>query len=168
MNLGLSEELKAYFPDVKAEAKLLVNKEKIQDYNWLAGFINGEGCFVIDIYKSATSKMGCSARLKFQLGQHKRDSLLIDSLVDFLGCGRVVKPLSYNHVEYIVSSFTDISEKIIPFVQKYPIIGSKSIDFEDFYLASLIIKNKKHLTKEGLEKIKNLKSGMNSGRIYEE
>jgi len=95
----------------------------------LAGFINGEGCFFIDIYKSKTSKIGNSIRLKFLIGQHLRDNLLMESLVDYLGCGRVVHPLSYNHVEYVVSSFTDINEKIIPFVQKYPIFGNKLLDF---------------------------------------
>lgn len=168
INLGLPDNLKDAFPDVKPEPRLLVNKEIIKDGNWLAGFINGEGCFFIDIFKSPTTKMGISARLKFQLGQHKRDDLLIESLVDFLGCGRVVRPLSYNHVEYIVSSFSEISEKIIPFVQKYPIIGIKSRDFEAFYKAFLIIKNKEHLTKEGLEHIKIIKSGMNRSRISEE
>lgn len=89
----------------------------------------------------------------------------MESLVHYLGCGRVVHPLSYNHVEYVVSNLTDINEKIIPFVQKYPIFGNKILDFEDFCTASLIIKNKEHLTVEGLKKIQTLKSGMNRGRI---
>ena len=167
INLGLSNNLKEAFPDVKPESRLLVN-EKIKNSDWVAGFINGEGCFFIDIYKSTTTKIGSSAKLKFQLGQHKRDDFLIESLVDFLGCGRVIRPLSYNHVEYVVSSFSDIRDKIIPFIQKHPIIGSKNKDFEDFYRASLIIKNKEHLVEEGLEKLKKLKNGMNRSRIYEE
>lgn len=92
----------------------------------------------------------------------------MESLVDYLGCGRVVHPLSYNHVEYVVSNLTDINEKIIPFVQKYPILGNKILDFEDFCAASFIIKNKEHLTIEGLKKIQILKSGMNRGRISED
>lgn len=150
MNLGLSDELKVSFPDVNPEPRPLINQERIKDFNWLAGFINGEGCFFIDIYKSKTNKIGSSVRLKFLLGQHIRDNLLIGSFVDYLGCGRVVHPLSYNHVEYVVSNLTDINEKIIPFVQKYPILGSKSLDFEDFCKASLIIQNKEHLTAEGI------------------
>ena len=69
--------------------------------------------------------------------------------MDYLGCGRVVRPLSYNHVEYVVSKFTDINEKIIPFIQKYPILGNKNLDFQDFCKVSLAIKNKEHLTTEG-------------------
>jgi len=96
--------------------------------------------FFIDIYKSKTNKIGSVVRLKFLLGQHIRDSFLIESLVDYLGCGRVVRPLSYNHVEYVVSKFSDINEKIIPFIQKYPILGNKNLDFQDFCKVSLAIK----------------------------
>jgi hypothetical protein len=133
MNLGLSDELKIAFHDVNPEPRPIINQEGIKDPNWLAGFINGEGCFFIDIYKSKTNKIGNSVRLKFLLGQHIRDTYLIESLVDYLDCGRVVRPLSYNHVEYVVSKFTDINEKIIPFVQKYSILGNKQLDFEDFF-----------------------------------
>jgi hypothetical protein len=129
MNLGLSDELKVAFPDVNPEPRPLINQGRIQDSNRLAGFINGEGCFFIDIYKSKTNKIGSSVRLKFLIGQHLRDNLLMESLVYYLGCGRVVHPSSYNHVEYVVSNFTDINEKIIPFVQKYPIFGGASSKF---------------------------------------
>lgn len=134
----------------------------------MAGFINGEGCFFVDIFKSKTSKIGSAVRLKFSIGQHLRDNLLMESLVDYLGCGRVVYPSSYNHVEYVVSNFRDINEKIISFVQKYRIYGNKVLDFEDFCAASMIIQNKEHLTLEGLEKIITLKSGMNKGRMSED
>jgi hypothetical protein len=33
---------------------------------------------------------------------------------------------------FIVSSFSDISEKIVPFFDKYPLVGSKRQDYLDF------------------------------------
>ena len=45
MNLGLSDELRVAFPDIKPVPRPLINKNKIEDPNWLAGFISGEGCF---------------------------------------------------------------------------------------------------------------------------
>jgi len=90
------------------------------------------------------------------------------SLPDYLGCGQyVLAPSGYNHGEYIVSKLSDINEIIIPFLTKYPIIGNKVLDFEDFCKASTILNNKEHLTLEGLKKIQTLKSGMNRGRISE-
>ena len=168
MNLGLSNELQVAFPDVKPVPRPSTNENKIEDPNWLAGFINGEGSFFIDVYKSKTNKIGSAVRLKFLISQHKRDINIMKSLPDYLGCGQYVLASSdYKHGEYIISKLSDINEKIIPFLTKYPIIGNKSLDFEDFCKASVILKNKEHLTLEGLKKIKTLKSGMNRGRICE-
>ena len=123
--------------------------------------------FFLDIYKSKTN-IKSAVRLKFLISQHKRDINLMKSLPDYLGCGQyVLAPLGYNQGEYIVSKFSDIYEKIIPFIKKYPIIGNKVLDFEDFCKASVILKNKEHLTLEGLKNLKTLKSGMNWGRISE-
>ena len=36
--------------------------------------------------------------------------------------------------------------KIIPFFDKYPIVGVKSKSYEDFKQVALIVKDKKHLT----------------------
>lgn len=56
-------------------------------------------------------------------------------------------------------------EKIIPFFQKYPILGVKSLDFEDWCRVAKLINNKVHLTKEGFKTIRKIKAGMNKGRI---
>ena len=168
MNLGLSDELLVAFPDVKPVLIPSTNENKIKDPNWLAGFITGEGCFFIDIYESKTNKIGSAVRLKFLISQHKRDINIMKSFPDYLGSGQyVLAPSGYNHGEYIVTKLSDINEKIIPFLTKYPILGNKVLDFEDFCKASVILKNKEHFTLEGLQKLKTLKSGMNRGRISE-
>ena len=64
-----------------------------------------------------------------------------------------------------VSNIKDINEKIVPFLNKYPIYGEKYLDFSDFCKALDIIKVKKHLKKEGLEQLRTIKSGMNTGRF---
>jgi hypothetical protein len=67
--------------------------------------------------------------LLFIITQHIRDELLLKSLVDFFGCGQIY---SYkNYTEYRCLSFKDNIEKILPFFEKYVIIGVKSKDFND-------------------------------------
>jgi hypothetical protein len=66
--------------------------------------------------------------------------------------------------EFIVSKFSDIESKIIPFFNKYPLHGDKSKDFDSFKRVAIIIKNKGHLTTEGLEELLKIKGGMNSVR----
>jgi hypothetical protein len=46
----------------------------------------------------------------------------------------------------------------------YSIIGVKALDFKDFCIAADMMKDKKHLIKEGLDVIHKIKTGMNRGR----
>lgn len=46
----------------------------------------------------------------------------------------------------------------------YPLIGVKSRDFQDFCRVVELMKNKVHLTQEGIVQIRDIKVGMNIGR----
>jgi hypothetical protein len=63
-----------------------------------------------------------------------------------------------------VTGFNNILDKVIPIFDENPILGIKAKDFEDFKEASVLIKNKAHLTPEGLDKILLIKSRMNTKR----
>jgi len=65
---------------------------------------------------------------------------------------------------FAVWNFFHIVDNIIPFFKEYPILGAKARDFKDFEETSILIKNKAHLTKEGLDKIDLIKSKMNFNR----
>jgi LAGLIDADG DNA endonuclease family protein len=54
-------------------------------------------------------------------------------------------------------------DKVIPFFDKYKIIGIKFQDYQDFKKVADLIKNKDHLTVKGLNKINKIKEGMNNG-----
>jgi len=69
-------------------------------------------------------------------------------------------------VDFQVTKIADIIEKIIPFFDKYPILGEKAKDFEDFKRVALMIQSGEHLTLNGLEQIRPIKARMNTGRTY--
>ena len=52
---------------------------------------------------------------------------------------------------FIVTKFSDINEKIIPFFRNNKILGVKLLYFEDFCKAAELMENKVNLTAEGLE-----------------
>jgi len=52
---------------------------------------------------------------------------------------------------------------VIEHFNKYPLITKKRVDFELFKLAVLLIQNKEHLTKEGLNKLISIRASMNKG-----
>lgn len=56
-------------------------------------------------------------------------------------------------------------ERFPRFFSKYPVQGVKYQDFEDFVKVVSLLEQKSHLTQTGLDQIREIKSGMNRGRI---
>lgn len=83
----MSDTLLAAFPNTKPVQRPLVVDQVIKDPHWLAGFTSGEGCFLIRILKSPDYKGGAQVILRFQITQHSRDTLLMESLMEYLDCG---------------------------------------------------------------------------------
>ena len=117
---------------------------------------------MVNIQKSATHKLNKSVQLEFNITQHCRDELLMKSLIGFLSCGNLYKDKKV--CRFRVTKFLYLTNKIIPLFKKYPILGEKSKDFEDFCKVVEIIKTNKHLTKEELKQICIIKGGINTGR----
>jgi len=171
LNKGLTERLKLAFPNIKPVVRpevaipnfsLLPNNSNIN--NWMAGFVSGEGCFFIHTSKSKTHKLGISVALNFFVVQNIRDSYLLANFSQIFGCGSVNIVEKSGIVSFSVRNLSDITDKIIPFFEEYNIQGVKAKDFNDFKEASILMKSKLHLTKEGLDKILLIKSRMNFNR----
>jgi hypothetical protein len=166
MNLGLSDKLKIHFPTVLPISRPVVSFQGIPDPNWLAGFVDGEGCFYVNTKKAKAYLTGYQVIMSFSISQHVRDELLFTKFIDYLGCGKIEKVLTKpNEVRFVVYKYRDILTKIVPFFLNYPLQGIKWQDYQDFCKIANIMENKDHLTEGGLKKIKSLKSGMNTGRM---
>jgi len=164
INNGLTEKLKNNFANAIPVFRPLVQFSGIPDPHWVAGFSTGEGCFSVVICKSKSSKLKYSIQLNYYLNQNKRDHLLLSELVNYFSCGNINLDHVNNTTVFYVSKFLDINGKIIPFFKQYPILGSKRLDYEDFCRVNHLMKEKKHLTIEGLELIKKIKNEMNRFR----
>ena len=169
MNKGLSLAILSEFPTVIPDPRPRVNSDVVIPHpNWLTGFVDGEGCFFINSHKyNYTLKDGRKEKvwLTFQITQHSRDILLMQSIIKYFDCGRVRDRKSTPTIDFLVNSHLDITSKIITFLEKYPLQTVKQKDFKDFCLAAKIIGNKEHLTVQGLAKIKSIKDGMNKKRL---
>jgi len=169
MNKGLSETLKAAFPtygiiDPLSLSKGLIATQVGKSINpyWVAGFTEAEGCFFVVIQENK-STAGYQIKIGYQVTQHTRDQALIKSLKDFFCCGRS-EPSGKAAISFRVTKFKDIAETVVPFFDNYPILGSKLQDFLDFKCIVKLMASKSHLTPEGLNEIKKIKSRMNSLR----
>ena len=134
------------------------------DPNWLSGFAEGEACFFVSIYKSLKSRSGLAVQLVFKITQHYRDKELLRGITEYFNCGRIEKRKTEAY-DFTVNSLKDLYDKIIPFFIMFPLQGSKLLNFQDFNKIVDIMKIKGHLTKKGLQKIKNIKATMNTGRV---
>ena len=156
------------FPEVLPQPRPIVSFNGIPDPYWFSGFVDGEGCFYVSTSKSKKIKTGVSVALVFCVSQHVRDKLLLTKFMEYLGCGTVqgfsTRPTG---AVFTVNSLKYIAEKVIPFFQNYPLQGIKGLDYQCFCEVAKIMKDKGHLTDEGVRRIKSLKSGMNTGRIHD-
>ena len=162
LNRGLSSKLIKLYPNIIPVSRPLVSKQKEIDCNWLSGFTEGEGCFLISKFKKDNDKLGFG--LNFNIVQHKRDIELLEQISITLNCGKVYLAKNRDQAEFKVQNFTDIYTKVIPFFKNYSLSGDKLFNFKDFCLAAELIKNKEHLTEKGIIKLLDLKKGMNNGR----
>lgn len=132
----------------------------------MAGFVTGEGCFLVQMAKYGKDKLD-GVSLSFKVSQHLRDELLLRSFISFFGCGlfnyHSGKSKSGSGV-FIVRKFENISDIILPFFKVHMIEGIKREDFEDWSRVAELVKSKAHLTEKGLEKIREIKLGMNTLR----
>ena len=92
----------------------------------------------------------------------------MQSLVKFWNCGTVTEKNKSACGGFPITRLIDLLDRIIPFFNKYRIQGAKSKDFADFCKIAVLMKNKAHLTQDGPEEIIKIKSGMNTGREFDE
>uniref|UniRef100_UPI0022FD4295 hypothetical protein n=1 Tax=Drechslerella dactyloides TaxID=74499 RepID=UPI0022FD4295 len=112
-------------------------------------------CFFILIIKSKKHKLGESVNLNFSINLPIDNPQLLKSISMLLNCGEIIRVKDY--FNFIVKDFISINEIIIPFFNKYKLQGKKFEDFNLWVRAAYLIKQKAHLTKEGLNDIKKIK-----------
>ena len=190
LNQGLSEKLINAFPNIISVNRPNYMFKGIPDPFWVSGFISGDGSFYLHVnnLKSKLSeKIYFKVVLNFKVCLHIRDEEVIKGLFNYLNLnqdqfssknyisqfGEKVKEgiIKYkfiykteNTISLHISKFSDIENIIIPFFEKYPISGIKSLDFLDFKKVAEIVKTKGHLTPEGFKTIENINSKMNHRR----
>ena len=139
------------------------NQQERLDASWITGFTDGEGCFHISINRIPGMSLGWQVLPEFRIVQHEKDETVLYKIKDYFGFGDVRINRTDHHgtrKEFRVRGLENLN-KIINFFNKYKLNTSKRKDFEIFSEVIQLMNNKKHLTKEGLNKIAKLISEMN-------
>lgn len=163
LNKGLlNKELNSSFKNIVPQERTEVPLPEVINPYWFAGFTSGDGSFSVEILKSSSHKIGYQVILKFLIIQHSRDLELLKCFISFLGGGFIKERTSISG--FFVVKLSLITDKLIPLFHKYPIIGNKNKDFLDFCQIAELMNSNAHKTREGIDKILEIKSGMNTKR----
>lgn len=186
LNRGISEELlEAFKSEIISKKIQPVDRPEfkfkgILDPNWISGFSSGDGSFNIKIANSETTKIGSRVQLRFTIGLLLREREVIEGIAKYFNLftekvtsSPEVIDFEFKYIQISqerntvtlqILNFSKIINTIIPFFENYPIEGQRSLDFFDFKEVAELMKNKKHLTQEGFERILKIKSNMNDNR----
>lgn len=144
---------------------LKLNLDKDLKNHWLAGFSDADASFQIKIVnrsfyfiKTLTTLDKVEVRLNFQIDQKKENVLLL--IKDFLG-GNIGYRKNQDTYYYGSTSFGS-ARKVIKYFDYFHLLSSKHINYLKWRKAYIIIQDRDHLNKEGIEKIIKLKNTMNS------
>ena len=129
---------------------------------FITGFSDAEGSFHVQIKQNSKFKIGWSVQLIFAIVLHKKDQFLLNNIQKyFKDVGGITKQQE-DSIQYIISSIKDL-EVIINYFDNFPLITQKYSDYQLFKQAFELIKNKEHLTLDGIQKFVALKASMNKG-----
>jgi hypothetical protein len=83
---------------------------------------------------------------------------LLKMVKSFFNCG-VLRQNNNGTVDFEINDFSFLKTILIPHFLKYPLRGTKYLDFLSFKEASHIFENREHLKEEGVNKLYLKKKG---------
>jgi len=126
---------------------------------WVAGFVDGEGCFYVGIYKHPEMTAGYQVLPEFRIVLHQRDIQVLYGLKSFFQCG-VVRRNHEDRFELRIRKL-ECLQKVLEFFEKHPLKTKKNVDFKKFARIVRMMKEGQHLQREGLIEVVELALQMN-------
>lgn len=127
MNQRLSKKLIEQYPLIIPAKRPEFKFDTPINPNWIAGFVSGDGSFIVNFHKYTSYKHNYRVRLRFNISQHIRDKELLSYIIQYFNCG--INSISKKMINYDVQYFNDITNIIIPFFLKYQVKGVKWNNF---------------------------------------
>ena len=134
------------------------------DPEWIAGFVDGEGCFSVSVHKNSFMHRhgGWQIQSAFHIYQHSDHRDVLELLRRYFGCGYVRPKGSQSSVlTYSVSALRELGEIVVPFFEALRLLV-KDRDFRLFADIVRGMRRKEHLTVDGFERIVRMAYRMNA------
>jgi hypothetical protein len=126
---------------------------------FLSGFALGEGSFMIVCRKRSGSPRGFRLSAAFNVSQHDRAPL--DVFRETLGCG-TMRIAGNGGWYWEVNGLRDQRDCIVPFFERFPLVGQKAQDFE-LYRQAVCLLDQPVLGESDYRAVLALRERMNRG-----
>ena len=131
--------------------------------DWVAGFVDAEGCFSVRVNKNANASrsFGWAFGFSFSVSQHERAAEVLYGLVDIFRCGTVSRKSRTSSVlVYSCTSRKSLSDYVVPYFTDHELIV-KAKDFDKFATLLKYSQQGRHFTSKGFREMVNLAYSMN-------
>ncbi len=129
--------------------------------DYVAGFVDGEGCFALNFRRDVKHGRGKRSGIKpiyfywdieFAIVLRGDDKEILEKIKNALRCGEVTGPNKKGQARFQATNINDLSDKIVPFFERYSLYAKKKFDFQ-------LWKEAVEIFKRNQRKILNRKSG---------
>jgi LAGLIDADG endonuclease len=131
---------------------------------FVTGLAEGEGCFCVSFAIRPKLKVGLEARPSFALSLNERDQALLRELQAYFECGWIRESRADRTFKYEARSVRDLTVRIVPHFESYPLRGAKRHAFSGFARVCQMIGQGDHLRPDGMEEIVRIAYEMNLGK----
>lgn len=114
--------------NISTKENKCTNNNVILNPNFVTGLTDAEGCFTVRVWKDKIIKHKRSVQLKFRIMMLENEIELLSMIKSFFNCGSI----SYykdGTILFIVQDISSIRNQIKPHFLKYPLRGTKYLDF---------------------------------------
>jgi hypothetical protein len=125
----------------------------------LSGFALGEGSFMVVARRRSDYTVRWKLSAAFNVSQ--KDRVPLDLFMEMLGCGTIRKA-GNDGWYWEVNRLSDIQTRIVPFFERFPLVGKKAEDFSRFRAAARILAQK-DLSYQDYAQVLVLREAMNGG-----
>lgn len=128
---------------------------------YIAGFVDGEGSFCLNIKKREDIPGGFVIDPTFYVCQHEKNKFVLELIQQIFKTGSIHRKTSpFSVFTYQIAGVRACMEKVIPFFNKYQ-LRVKAETFNLFRQAVFMLSTKQHKTREGKVKIVEIAYTMN-------
>ncbi len=103
---------------------------------WLSGFVDGEGCFSVEVRYTGGSGKHLTPRVTFKMTLRADDRPILELICAYLGCGQVskIRPRTPGHngnptCTFDVTNVAHNARILIPQFERFPLLAKKRHDF---------------------------------------